>query len=48
MLTILWDSQGLILETYQECWTTVTSATYCDMLQRGLMTAIRSKSRGRM
>ena len=34
MLTILWDSQEPILETYQERGTTVTSATYCDMLQR--------------
>ena len=32
MLTVFWDSQGPILETYQERGTTVTSATYCDML----------------
>ena len=31
MLTVFWDSQGPILETYQESGTTVTSATYCDM-----------------
>jgi len=36
MLTVFWDSQGPILETYQERGTTVTSATYCDMLQREL------------
>jgi len=34
MLTAFWDSQGPILETYQERGTTVTRATYCDMLQR--------------
>jgi len=43
MLTVFWDSQGPILETYQERGTTVTSATYCDMLQRELKPAIRSK-----
>jgi hypothetical protein len=30
-----------------ECGTAVTSATYCDMLQRGLKPAICSKRRGR-
>jgi hypothetical protein len=34
MLTMFWDSQGPILETYLEHGTTVTGATYCDMLQR--------------
>jgi hypothetical protein len=48
MLTIFWDSQGPILETFLEHGTTVTSATYCDMLQRGLMPAICSKRRGRL
>ena len=33
MLTAFWDSQGPILETYQERGTTVISATYCDVLQ---------------
>jgi hypothetical protein len=41
MLTIFWDSQGPILETYLERGTTVTSATYCDMLREGLKPAIR-------
>jgi hypothetical protein len=45
MLAIIWDSQRLILETYLECGTTVTSATYCDMLRRGLKPAICSKRR---
>jgi len=48
MLTIFWDSQQPILETYQERGTTVTSATYCDMLQRALKPAIRPKRRGKL
>jgi len=48
MLTVFWDSQGPILETYQECGTTVTSATYCDILQRELKPAIRSKRGGKL
>ena len=48
MLTVFWDSQGPILKTYQERGTTVTSATYCDMLQRELKPAIRSKRRGKL
>jgi hypothetical protein len=48
MLIILWDSQGPILETYLEHGTTVTNATYCDMLQRVLKPAIRSRRRERL
>ena len=48
MLTVFWDSQGPILETYQERGTTVTSATYCDMLKRELKPAIRYKRRGKL
>jgi hypothetical protein len=48
MLTIFWDSQGPILETYLESGTTVTSATYCDVLQGGVKPAICSKRRGRL
>jgi hypothetical protein len=47
MLTVFWDSQGPILETYQKHGTTVTSATYCDMLHRELKPAICSK-RGKL
>jgi hypothetical protein len=47
MSTIFWNSQGPILEDYLEHGTTVTSATYCDMLRRGLKSAICSKRRGR-
>jgi hypothetical protein len=46
VLTIFWYSQGPILETYLESGTTVISATYCDMHQRGLNPAIHSKRRG--
>jgi len=48
MLTVFWDSQGPFLETYQERGTTVTNATYRDMLQRELKPAIRSKRRGKL
>jgi len=48
MLTIFWDSHGPIFKTYQECGTTITSRTYCDMLQRELKPAICSKRRGKL
>jgi histone-lysine N-methyltransferase SETMAR len=48
MLTIFWDSQGPILETHLERGTTVTSATHCDNLQRGLKHAVCSKRRGKL
>jgi len=48
MLTVFWDSQGPLIETYQERGTTVTSAMYCDMLQRELKPSIRSKRRGKL
>jgi len=47
MLTVFWDTQGPILETYQECGT-VTSAMYCDMLQRELKPAIHSKRKKKL
>jgi hypothetical protein len=47
-LTIFWDSQGPILETYLEHGQTVTSAIYCDMFQKELKPAIHSKRRGRL
>jgi transposase len=47
MLTAIWDSQGPVLETYLERGT-VTSATYCDMLQSQLKPAVRSKIRRRL
>jgi hypothetical protein len=48
VLTVFWDSQGPILETYQERGKTVTSVTYCDMLKRKLKPAIRPKRRGKL
>ena len=48
MLTVVWDSQGSTLETYQERGATVTSAMYCDILQRELKPAICSKRRGKL
>ena len=48
MFAVFWDSQGPILKTYQEHGTTVTSAMYCDMLQRELKPAIHSKRRGKL
>ena len=48
MLTVFWDSQRPILETYQERGTTVTSATCCDILKRELKPAICSKRRGKL
>jgi len=48
ILTVFWDSQGPILETYRERGTTVTSATYCDILKRELKSAVRSKRRGKV
>jgi hypothetical protein len=48
MLTVFWDSQGLILEHYLERGTTVTSVKYCDMLINELRPAICTKRRGRL
>ena len=48
MLTVFWDSHGPILESYQESGTTVTNATYFEMLQRELKPAILNKRRGKL
>ena len=48
MLTVFWDSQGLILEHYMEKGVTVTIVNYCNMLRNELRPAIRSKRRGRL
>jgi hypothetical protein len=42
------NEEGPLLETYLRRGTTVTSATYCDMLQGGLKSAIRSERRRRL
>ena len=46
MLTVFWDSQGVVLEHYQEKGITINSARYSEMLIDKLKPAIRSKRRG--
>lgn len=46
MLTVFWDSQGPVLEHYQERGSTINSARYSEMLIDRLKPAIRSKRRG--
>ena len=46
MLTVFWDSQGQVLEHYQEKDTTINSRRYNEMLTYRLKPAIRSKHRG--
>ena len=46
MLTVFWDSQGPVLEHYQERGTTTNSPRYSEMLTDRLKPAIRSKRRG--
>jgi histone-lysine N-methyltransferase SETMAR len=43
MLTLFWYHQGSLVEHYMPKGTTVTSATYCDLLRTRLKPAIRSK-----
>jgi histone-lysine N-methyltransferase SETMAR len=46
MLKLFWDHRGPLVEYYMSKGTTVTSATYCDLLRNHLKPAIRSKRRG--
>lgn len=46
MLTIFWDSQGVIMEHYLERGATVNSVRYSEMLSTELKPAIRTKRRG--
>ena len=46
MLTVFWDSQGLLLEHYQERGSTVNSAHNSEVLCDKLKPAIQSKQRG--
>jgi histone-lysine N-methyltransferase SETMAR len=46
LLTVLWDSQRLILEHYTERGTTVIRVNYCDMLRNEPRPAIRTNRRG--
>jgi len=48
MLTLFWDTRGVILEHYMPRGNTVTSKTYSDLLQNHLPPAIKSKRRGRL
>lgn len=46
MLTLFWDTKGVILEHYMDKGVTITSHSYSDMLRNHLCPAIRSKRRG--
>jgi len=46
MLTLFWDKKGAILEHCTPRGTTVTSASYSDLLKNHLWPAIKSKRRG--
>jgi len=46
MLTLFWDEKGVILEHYTPRGTTVTSASYSDLLKNHLRPTIKSKRRG--
>lgn len=46
MLTVFFDNKGAIVEHYMPRGTTVTSASYCDLLETNLKPAIRSMRRG--
>ena len=44
-LTVFWDSQGPVLEHYQERGTTINNARYSEMLTGRLKPAVRRKRR---
>ena len=46
MLTVFWDSQGSVLEHYQERGTTINSAQYSEVFSDRLKPTIRRKLRG--
>jgi len=46
MLTLFWEEKCVILEHYTPRGTTVTSASYSDLLKNHLRPAIKSKRRG--
>jgi hypothetical protein len=47
MLTVFWDSQGVLLAHFQKCGENVNSASYCDILLK-LRDAIRRKRPGQV
>jgi len=48
MLAVFWDSQGPILEHYQERGSTINNAHYSEMLIDKMKPEIRSKCRGQL
>ena len=46
ILTLFWDSKRAILEHYTSKGATITSASYCDLLENQLKPAIRTERRG--
>jgi len=48
MLIVFWDSQGLILEHYQERGSAIKSASYSEMLIVRLKPEIRSRRQGQL
>jgi histone-lysine N-methyltransferase SETMAR len=47
MLTLFWDSQGVLLAHFQKCGENVNSASYCEVLLK-LRDAIRRKCPGHL
>jgi histone-lysine N-methyltransferase SETMAR len=47
MLTVFWDSQGVLVAHYQKCGENVNSASYCEVLLK-LWDAIRRKCPGHL
>jgi hypothetical protein len=48
MLILFWDMEGAILVHFTPKGETVNSQNYCDVLQKKLKHAIRSKCRGKL
>jgi len=48
MLTLFWDTRGVIVGHYMPRGNTVTSKTYADLLKNHLRPAVKSKRRGRL
>jgi len=48
MLTLFWNTRGVILEHYMPRGYIVTSTTYADLLKNHLRPAIKSKKRGHL
>ena len=46
MLTPFWEEKGVILEHYTPRETSITNASYSDLIKNHLRPAIKSKRRG--